>query len=74
MDQLVKELWAEIKALNLKAGDKLPLEQIADKFLKETEYHPDEVVEAFEEMVEMQWLEEKNDSAYMTETGIRAEG
>lgn len=70
MEELTRQLWAAIKALNLKGGDPLPLTQIAEKFLKDTEYHPDEVVEAFEELAAMGWLKEEGDGAILTQAGF----
>jgi|GEM_PF-4326424 len=73
MDDITKELWAVIKGFNLEAGNQLPLEKIADKFLKETEYHPDDVVEAFEEMAKLGWIEEKGAGAVLTKAGAKAD-
>lgn len=72
MDDITKELWAVIKSLNLEAGNQLPLQQIADKFLRETEYHPDDVVEAFEQMSDLGWIEEKGAGAILTKAGAKA--
>ena len=73
MEDITKELWAVIKELNLEAGNQVPLEKVAEKFLKETEYHPDDVVEAFEEMAKMGWLEEKGRGAVLTKAGFKAD-
>lgn len=72
MDALMQEIWTEVKALNLAAGQELPLIAIIEKFMNDTDAEPDEIAEAFEALVDKGWLEERGDTAYLTQAGFDA--
>jgi len=72
LDEIEQALWAEIQSLNLKAGDVLPVMPLVEKFMLESDFEPDEIAEGFEMLVEKGWLEERDDTAYLTAEGFAA--